>query len=146
MPELKVYLLCFSIGNFFQWANPGLFFIYFRLFKNTIFTANKCEKSLSSIWCWDSNSQPLEHESPPRTTRPRLASYRSGWRWNITPKKYDHLNLKWEQFWLKIIFHFVLNAKPRSRWRWWWSTQHLMSSSWKHFNCLPLSLTVSSLL
>ena len=38
----------------------------------TIFTANKCEKSLSSIWHWDSNPQPLEHESPPLTTRPEL--------------------------------------------------------------------------
>ena len=30
---------------FFKWANPGLFFTYFRLFKHiTIFTTNKCEK------------------------------------------------------------------------------------------------------
>ena len=26
----------------------------------------------SSIWCWDSNSQPSERESPPITTRPGL--------------------------------------------------------------------------
>ena len=38
----------------------------------TIFTTNKCEKCPSSIWCWDSNSQPLEHEFPPITTRPGL--------------------------------------------------------------------------
>ena len=38
----------------------------------TIFTANKCEKCPSSIWCQDSNSRPLEHESPPITTRPGL--------------------------------------------------------------------------
>ena len=31
---------------FFKWANPGLFFVYFRSFQtnNTIFTTNKCEK------------------------------------------------------------------------------------------------------
>ena len=28
-----------------------------------------CEKCPSNIWCWDSNSWPLEHESPPITTR-----------------------------------------------------------------------------
>ena len=28
-----------------------------------------CEKCPSSIQCWDSNSQPAEHESPPITTR-----------------------------------------------------------------------------
>ena len=28
--------------------------------------------SISSIWCWDSNPQPLEHESSPVTTRPGL--------------------------------------------------------------------------
>ena len=38
----------------------------------TILTTNKCEKCPSSIWCWDSNSQPLEHKSPPIITRPGL--------------------------------------------------------------------------
>ena len=38
----------------------------------TIFTVNKCEKCPSSIRCWDSNSRPLEHESPPITTTPGL--------------------------------------------------------------------------
>ena len=41
-----------------KWANPGLFFIYFRLSKHTIqflqqINVKKCP---SSIWCWDSNS------------------------------------------------------------------------------------------
>ena len=57
-------------------ANPGLFFIYFRHFKHTlqIFTTNTyVKKCPSSIWCRDSNSQPLEHESPPITTRPGLS-------------------------------------------------------------------------
>ena len=44
----------------------------FRLFQSdqsniTIFTTNQCEKCPSSIWHWDSNSQP-----PPLTTRPGL--------------------------------------------------------------------------
>ena len=38
----------------------------------TILTSNKREKFPSSIWCWDSNSKPLEHKSPPLTTRPGL--------------------------------------------------------------------------
>ena len=51
------------------------FFIYFSSFQTnliTIFTTNKCEKCPSSIRCWDSNPRPLEHESPPMTTRPGL--------------------------------------------------------------------------
>ena len=59
-----------------KWANPGLFSIYFRSFQknNTIFTTNQCEKMScpSSIWHRDSNPRPLEHESPPITTRPGL--------------------------------------------------------------------------
>ena len=40
----------------------------------TSFTIIKCEKMSwpSIIWHWDSNSQPLECESPPITTRPGL--------------------------------------------------------------------------
>ena len=38
----------------------------------TIFTTNKCEKCPSSTQRRDLNSQPLEHESPPITTRPGL--------------------------------------------------------------------------
>ena len=34
------------------------------------FLQKKCEKCPSSIWGWDSNPQPLEHESPPVTARP----------------------------------------------------------------------------
>ena len=40
----------------------------FHLF--SILTTNKSEKYASSIRCWDSNSQPLEHESPPIATKP----------------------------------------------------------------------------
>ena len=36
-----VFLIIFK-----NWANPGLFFVYFRSFQtnNTIFTTNECEK------------------------------------------------------------------------------------------------------
>ena len=47
-------------------------FLSFQRHIITIFTTNKCEKCPSSIWCRDSNSRPLEHESPPITTRPGL--------------------------------------------------------------------------
>ena len=51
--------------------HPWPLYHYFRLFKHTLqfFATYKCEKSPSSIRCWDSNSQPLQHDSPPITTR-----------------------------------------------------------------------------
>ena len=65
-----------TVSIFFlkKWANPDLFFIYFRLFKHTLqflqqINVKKCP---SSIRFRDSNSQPMEHESPPITTRPGL--------------------------------------------------------------------------
>ena len=54
---------------FLKWAIPYLFFIYFSLFKQILQIMKKCP---SSIRCWDLNPRPLEHESPPITTRPRL--------------------------------------------------------------------------
>ena len=55
-------------------CHPRPLFVYFRLFKQTIqflqqINVKKCP---SSIWCWDSNPRPSEHESPPITTRPGL--------------------------------------------------------------------------
>ena len=54
-----------------KWANPSLFLIYFRLFKHTLLFLQQInvKKYPSSIWCWDSNSEPLEHKSLPITTR-----------------------------------------------------------------------------
>ena len=59
-----------------KWAYPGLFFI-FGLFKQTIHFLQQInvKKCPSSIWRWDSNPWPLEHESLPITTRPVLISY-----------------------------------------------------------------------
>ena len=56
---------------------PLLSFI-FGLFKQTslkLFQQIYVKKCPSSIRCWDSNLQPLEHESPPITTRPGLPPY-----------------------------------------------------------------------
>ena len=60
---------------FFKWAIiPDIFFVNFRLFKTTLQFLQQInlKKCPSSIWCWDLNPQPSEHESPPRTTRPGL--------------------------------------------------------------------------
>ena len=59
---------------FFKWANPGLFFIYFRSFqtKITILQQIYVKKCPSSIRCRDSNPRPMERESIPITTRPGL--------------------------------------------------------------------------
>ena len=47
----------------------SLFFVYFRLFKQTLqflqqINVKECPSS------WDSNPLPLDHEFPPTTTRP----------------------------------------------------------------------------
>ena len=57
-----------------EWAIPGLFFVYFRLFKQTLQFSQQInvKKCSSSIQCWDSNSQPSDYETPPLTTRPGL--------------------------------------------------------------------------
>ena len=49
------------------WAIAGFFLVKFCLFNRT----NKCEKHPSSIWCLDSNLQPLYYKSPYLTIRPR---------------------------------------------------------------------------
>ena len=63
-------IICFS-----KWANPGLFFVNFGLFKQTIkfLHHNQCEKMScpSSIRRRASNPRPLEHEPSPA----RLALY-----------------------------------------------------------------------
>ena len=52
----------------------GLFFVYFRLFKQTLQFLQQInvKKYQSSIQFWDSNSRPSENESPSLTTRPGL--------------------------------------------------------------------------
>ena len=60
---------------FLKMGHPRPLFHLFSSFQTNItnFTTNKYVKKWpSSIWCWDSNSRPLEHLSPPITTRPGL--------------------------------------------------------------------------
>ena len=75
-PRCGIGLTVYHISSkrFFKWANPGLFLIYFHLFKLTLqflqqINVKKCRSSIQFL---DSNLQPLEHESPPITTRPGL--------------------------------------------------------------------------
>ena len=65
----------FNISFFFKnGPTPASFLFIFGPFKQTIFTANQCEKMScpSSIRRRDLNPWPLELESPPITTRPGL--------------------------------------------------------------------------
>ena len=68
--------LIIDMKSFFKkkWANPGLFFVYFRSFQtnNTIFTTNQCEKISIQYTVPGLNPQPLIHESSSITTRPGL--------------------------------------------------------------------------
>ena len=70
LPSGPLYLLLFLK----IWANPGLFFVYFRSFQTSITIFTLCVKmsNPSSIRCRDSNPRPLERETLPITTRPGL--------------------------------------------------------------------------
>ena len=64
---------CMS-NNFLMGHTRPLFRLFLVSFKQTIQILQQIivKKCPFSIWCWDSNSQPLEHETPPITTRPGL--------------------------------------------------------------------------
>ena len=60
---------------FLNGPTPASFIVYFGLFKQTslqLLQQIYVKICPSSIWCQDSNPRPLEHESPPMTTRPKL--------------------------------------------------------------------------
>ena len=60
---------------FFKWANPGLFYHLLLVFSNKYhcnFKIKYIQKCPFTIQSWDLNPRPLEHESPPITTRPEL--------------------------------------------------------------------------
>ena len=61
---------------FKKWANPGLFcrfiFCFFKQTSLQFLQQIHVKKCPSSIRCQDSNPQPLEHESPPITSRSGL--------------------------------------------------------------------------
>ena len=79
--QLSVFIVATNKqgSNFFKWANPGLFLVYFWSFQTNSknFTTNQCEKMScpSSIWHRDSNPRPLEYESSPITTRQMLVFF-----------------------------------------------------------------------
>ena len=76
----QVFAFVFSGKNkifhylFLKMGQPRPLFHLFSSFQThiAIFTTNKCEKYSSSIQGWDLTSRPLEHESPPISTRPGL--------------------------------------------------------------------------
>ena len=58
-------------------GHPQPLFICFRLSKQTFkflqqINVKKCHVHSVYLWYWDSNPQPLKHESSPITTRPGL--------------------------------------------------------------------------
>ena len=94
------------------------FFLHVRLFlwndpssTNFLLTvsinrANKCEKCPSSIRCWDSNPQPLEPDSPPKTTRPGSSPYRKTRFVVQVPGLVKHLHEIVELFMHESCFYF----------------------------------------
>ena len=70
---------CDQIGRFwaqfFYNCSPSLFFVYFQSFSNKHYNVSKktnLKKCLSSIRCWDLNTQLSAFESHPKTIRPGL--------------------------------------------------------------------------
>ena len=60
---------------YLKMGQPRPLFHFFVYSNNTFYNFLQqinVKKYPSSIWCRDSNLQPLEHESPPITTRPGL--------------------------------------------------------------------------
>ena len=74
MAQSSIADSCFFLKN---GPTPASVIIYFWSFQTniiTIFQQIYVKKCPSSIWCRDSNPQPLEYKSPPITTRPGLLS------------------------------------------------------------------------
>ena len=72
-PVVKLFYYLSTVFLFKSGPSLASFCLFSSFQTNiSIFITKKCEKSPSSIWWWDSNPWPLEHESPPITTRPGL--------------------------------------------------------------------------
>ena len=103
---------------FLKTGQPRLLSHLFSSFQTqiTIFTTNKYEKSPSSIWCRDSKSQPLKHESPTITTIPGLPPFVadfSCWKrfgWNHFTVSIPGSATRW---WNKKLLNFFQHC-PRS--------------------------------
>ena len=108
--EASSLIACSTVGLilfFKKWAIQGLFLHIFGLSKqtnDTILTTNLCEKMScpSSIRRWDSNSQPLKHESSLITTRPGLILS-----WLYSSTEVDRG---------LIQFHTSFNVSARGQW------------------------------
>ena len=78
-------------------AHPRPLFVYFRLFKQTL----QFLQQISGIRCWDSNPRPLEHESPPITTRPGLLPYLLTY---VPLKRFSQKMFAFILFWWSLCF------------------------------------------
>ena len=78
---------------FYKMGRPRPLFNLFSSFQTniTILQQINVKKCPSSIQCWDSNPRPLEHESPPITTRPGLLPYDAKHLWS-NPGYAKHLH------------------------------------------------------
>ena len=99
-----------NFSFFKKQAIPTSFpFVFDSSNKHYNFTANKCEKCPSTIWCWDSNPRPSEYESPPITTRPGLP-----------PNRFDNVQCsfslsKWQMQYLRsqlVSIRLIYMASP----------------------------------
>ena len=109
-------VVCFINLLLLKMCQPRPLFHLFSSFQThiTIFTTNKCEKCPSSILCRDSNSQPLEYESPPITTRPgllpcltnltlMLVAAKKSWirrrsnLWTVIKRRCENVEIDWQK-------------------------------------------------
>ena len=102
----------FEKGFFKKWANPGLFFVYFRLFKQTIqFLQQINVKNVHPVYIARIRTHiPLEHESPPITTRLRLPPKAWTWFALILDRFFPNFEIVWK--WNKIGH----DVKVKNKW------------------------------
>ena len=91
-----------SRQSFLKIGHPRPLFRLFLSFHSNIriLTTNKCP---SSIQCWDSNPQPLEHESPPITTRPEQVQSSNQVTLLVTFVNLKESDTPWVQWKLKLV-------------------------------------------
>ena len=92
--QRQLRLVSTQVQVFLNGPTPASFsFIsVFSKLNYKFYNTQVCEKCPSGIWCQDSNSQPLEHESPAITNRPRLSP--------IPRYKFDLVHLELVLLWM----------------------------------------------
>ena len=103
-----VSLCCRRLLFFKKWANPGLFFIYFRLFQRTLQFLQQINVK-NVLLVYDSNSWPLESDSPSITTRPQGSP--------------PCCNDCWHFGQLKVPLYSLLDNVNFSHFKWQWSSK-----------------------